>query len=150
MIQVCSQCGTRWNVRDRQRSWCPRCGGSLMAPSAPSSPQSQWGPSAQPPAPAQTSPTAQRTPPHLAPGYRWIALRPGPPPHQRRQRRPLGPTPHYRSIPSWGLHQQFDLEEQPQKTDGETDAGTVRLMLVAAMVVLGIAAFAHVIRYVLL
>ncbi|WP_448446109.1 DUF4328 domain-containing protein [Mycolicibacterium sp. XJ775] len=150
MIQVCSQCGTRWNVRDRQRSWCPRCGGSLMAPSAPSSPQSQWGPSAQPPSPAQTAPTAQRTPPHLAPGYRWIALRPGPPPHQRRQRRPLGPTPHYRSIPSWGLHQQFDLEEQPQKTDGETDAGTVRLMLVAAMVVLGIAAFAHVIRYVLL
>ncbi|WP_224187300.1 hypothetical protein, partial [Mycobacterium avium] len=25
MIQVCSQCGTRWNVRDRQREWCPRC-----------------------------------------------------------------------------------------------------------------------------
>ncbi|WP_238602279.1 hypothetical protein, partial [Mycobacterium avium] len=27
MIQVCSQCGTRWNVRDRQREWCPRCRG---------------------------------------------------------------------------------------------------------------------------
>lgn len=148
MIQVCSQCGTRWNVRDRQRSWCPRCGGSLLAPSASSAPQSQWGPTARPPAPS--SPTAERTPPHLAPGYRWIALRPGPPPHQRRQRRPLGPTPRYRAIPSWGLHQQFDLEEQPQKTDVETDAGNVRLMLVAAMVVLGIAAFAHVIRYVLL
>ncbi|MGB9304116.1 MAG: hypothetical protein WCB92_10690, partial [Mycobacterium sp.] len=32
MIQVCSQCGTRWNVRDRQRQWCPRCRGALMAP----------------------------------------------------------------------------------------------------------------------
>ncbi|HRD14262.1 MAG TPA: hypothetical protein PLI79_20625, partial [Mycobacterium sp.] len=32
MIQVCSQCGTRWNVRDRQRAWCPRCHGALMAP----------------------------------------------------------------------------------------------------------------------
>ena len=34
MIQVCSRCGTRWNVRDRQRVWCPRCNGTLLAPSA--------------------------------------------------------------------------------------------------------------------
>lgn len=34
MIQVCSQCGTRWNVRDRQREWCPRCRGRLAAPSS--------------------------------------------------------------------------------------------------------------------
>ena len=33
MIQVCSRCGTRWNVRDRQRVWCPRCHGTLLAPS---------------------------------------------------------------------------------------------------------------------
>ncbi|MGC2677525.1 MAG: hypothetical protein WA415_16275, partial [Mycobacterium sp.] len=33
MIQVCSQCGTRWNVRERQRVWCPRCNGTLLAPS---------------------------------------------------------------------------------------------------------------------
>ena len=32
VIQVCSQCGTRWNVRDRQRTWCPRCHGTLLAP----------------------------------------------------------------------------------------------------------------------
>ncbi|MFZ1179582.1 MAG: hypothetical protein WAO15_25690, partial [Mycobacterium sp.] len=32
MIQVCSQCGTRWNVRERRREWCPRCRGALMAP----------------------------------------------------------------------------------------------------------------------
>lgn len=121
----------------------------MLAPSA-SSPQSPWGPAAQSPAsPASQSPTAPRTP-QLAPGYRWIALRPGAPPHQRRQRRPLGPTPHYRTIPSWGLHQYFDAEDQPEKTADEAGVATVRLMLVAAMVVLGIAAFAHVIRYVLL
>ncbi|WKG03317.1 DUF4328 domain-containing protein [Mycolicibacterium sp. HK-90] len=144
MIQVCSQCGTRWNVRDRQRSWCPRCGGSLLAPSAP---QPQWGPAPRPAA----SPTGQHTPPQLAPGYRWIAVRPGAPPHQGRRRRVLGPTPRYRVIPSWGLHQYFDPDAQEQKPpQGETEAGTARLMLVAAMVVLGVAAFAHVIRYVLL
>ncbi len=53
-------------------------------------------------------------------------------------------------IPSWGLHQQFDVDDQPQQTVDESGAGTVRLMLVAAMVVLGVAAFAHVIRYGLL
>ncbi|CRZ17517.1 transmembrane protein [Mycolicibacterium neworleansense] len=53
-------------------------------------------------------------------------------------------------IPSWGLHQYFDVDEQPEKTADESGVGTVRLMLVAAMVVLGVAAFAHVIRYVLL
>lgn len=151
MIQVCSQCGTRWNVRDRQRSWCPRCGGSLLAPSAPSSPQSQWRPPAQPSASSAQapSPTAKRTP-QLSPGYRWIALRPGAPPRQRRGRRALGPTPRYRTIPSWGLHQYFDVDEQPEKPADESGVGTVRLMLVAAMVVLGVAAFAHVVRYALL
>ncbi|MXI82092.1 hypothetical protein GR254_24705 [Mycobacterium tuberculosis] len=34
MIQVCSQCGTGWNVRERQRVWCPRCRGMLLAPLA--------------------------------------------------------------------------------------------------------------------
>ncbi|MGA9679052.1 MAG: hypothetical protein WBR28_28605, partial [Mycobacterium sp.] len=44
MIQVCSQCGTRWNVRDRRREWCPRCRGALMAPlaDAPPPPDPRW------------------------------------------------------------------------------------------------------------
>ncbi len=147
MIQVCSQCGTRWNVRDRQRSWCPRCGGSLLAPSAP---PSQWGP-ARSPSPQVPSASPQNAPPRLAPGYRWIAVRPGAPPPQRRRRGPLSPTPRYRAIPSWGLHQHFDVDGGPEVAESdESGVGTVRLMLVAAMVVLGIAAFAHVIRYVLL
>lgn len=120
----------------------------MLAPSAPSSPQAQWGPPAQPSTTSAQAP-GQR-PPQLAPGYRWVALRPGAPPYQRRQRRSLGPTPHYRVIPSWGLHQHFDVDEQPQKTADESNVGAVRLMLVAAMVVLGVAAFAHVVRYVLL
>jgi len=49
MIQVCSQCGTRWNVRDRRRVWCPRCNGTLLAPSGPES-GAEW--SARPSAPA--------------------------------------------------------------------------------------------------
>ncbi|MBU9767194.1 DUF4328 domain-containing protein [Mycobacterium sp. TNTM28] len=149
MIQVCSQCGTRWNVRDRQRSWCPRCGGSLLAPSAP---HSQWGPARpSPSSPAQPSAPASRTTPQLAPGYRWIAVRPGPPPQQRRRRGPLGPTPRYRVIPSWGLHQQFEPSEPAADAAGApSGVSAVRTMLVVAMVALGVAAFAHVIRYVLL
>ncbi|MEQ0574961.1 hypothetical protein ABLN97_11470, partial [Mycobacterium tuberculosis] len=31
MIQVCSQCGTGWNVRERQPVWFPRWRGMLLA-----------------------------------------------------------------------------------------------------------------------
>ncbi|OMC01785.1 hypothetical protein A5733_26300 [Mycobacterium sp. NS-7484] len=147
MIQVCSQCGTRWNVRDRQRSWCPRCGGSLLAPSAP---QPQWAPAAGPATATPRPPSAPGPAPRLAPGYRWIAVRPGAPPHQRRPRRSLGPTPHYRVIPSWGLEQHFDVDDHTRDAHDDSRVGTARLMLVGAMVVLGVAAFAHLVRYVLL
>jgi len=70
MIQVCSNCGTRWNVRDRRRVWCPRCNGTLLAPSGPD-PAPEWKPTAVP----------GRTPPKVPPGYRWIAVRPGAAPH---------------------------------------------------------------------
>lgn len=143
MIQVCSQCATRWNVRDRQRSWCPRCGGTLLAPSAPPQPQPQWA--STPAAPGG------RTPPRLAPGYRWIAVRPGPPPATRRKNQAPGPTPRYRSIPSWGLYQYFDTAEPDQDDERRGPApGLVRVMLVIAMAAVGVAAFAHVIRYALL
>ena len=137
MIQVCSQCGTRWNVRDRQRSWCPRCGGTLLAPST----EQQWAADAG----------SRATPPRLAPGYRWIAVRPGAPPPTRRQRRPLGPTPRYRTIPSWGLQQQFEVadHETVAKRRGP-GPDTVRLVLILAMIALGIAAFTHIVRYALL
>lgn len=142
MIQVCSQCGTRWNVRDRQRSWCPRCGGGLLAPSAPESP---WA--GQPHQPQQP----QRPPARLAPGYRWIAVRPGAPPPSRPQRRPPGPTPHYQTVPRWGLHQDFGVAEYEQQTARSGPAAhTVRLVMVLAMIALGGAAFAHLVRYVLL
>ena len=72
MIQVCSQCGTRWNVRDRQRAWCPRCQGTLLAPSG-SRRSAEWGPR-QGQAP-RAGPATRR--PRLPSGYRWIAVRPG-------------------------------------------------------------------------
>jgi hypothetical protein len=147
MIQVCSQCGTRWNVRDRQRVWCPRCHGTLLAPSSPL-PGSEWSarPSASP-----LGPSAQRTPPRLPPGYRWIAVRPGMAPPPRRRRRPLGPTPRYAVIPRWGLTEHLETaepEEEAPRVGPSTAA--VRATLIATMVVLGVAALVHLVRYALL
>ncbi|VEG58401.1 putative conserved membrane protein [Mycolicibacterium aurum] len=146
MIQVCSQCGTRWNVRDRQRVWCPRCSGTLLAPSGNTAGQG-W-------APAQAQPPAQaggRRPGQVLPsGYRWVAVRPGAPPQPRRVRRELGPTPRYQSIPRWGLSEHFapPAEKPVERRGPSVDA--VRLTLTATMAVLGAAAFVHVVRYILL
>jgi Domain of unknown function (DUF4328) len=140
MIQVCSACGTRWNVRDRRRVWCPRCHGALLAPSGPP-PGAEWTPTAG----------GGRTPPRLPPGYRWIAVRPGAAPPQRRRRRPLGPTPRYPFIPRWGLVDRFDVPEPDaaEPRNGPSLA-MVRATLLATMVVLGVAAVVHVARYALL
>jgi hypothetical protein len=147
MIQVCSACGTRWNVRDRRRVWCPRCNGTLLPPSGPPV-GAEW--SARPSASA-LAPSAQRTPPRLPPGYRWIAVRPGMAPPQRMRRRPLGPTPRYAVIPRWGLIDHFDISEQPQAGPRSGPSPTmVRTTLVTTMAVLGMAALVHVLRYVLL
>ena len=165
MIQVCSACGTRWNVRDKQRVWCPRCHGSLMAPSTearggPNAADAGWGrpgdPSsparAQVPAPAAARSTGQRTPVRLPPGYRWIAVRPGSAPTPHRIRRPLGPTPRYEGVPRWGLWDQIDPSVGPPSATvrGGPSARAVRLTLYTAGAVLGAAAFVHLLRYVLL
>nr|ABP43621.1 conserved hypothetical protein [Mycolicibacterium gilvum PYR-GCK] len=134
MIQVCSQCGTRWNVRDRQRVWCPRCRGTLLAPSGPA-PAQGWDqrPAARPPA-----------------GYRWVAVRPGAPPRPRRVRRELGPTPRYQSIPRWGLVEHFDAPAEQTAERTGPSANAVRALLLVTMAALGAAAFVHVVRYILL
>jgi hypothetical protein len=143
MIQVCSQCGTRWNVRDKQRSWCPRCNGTLMAPSEPAAPPAPgpnpgWGP-------------ASRSVPRLPPGYRWIAVRPGPPPPPRRRRRPLGPTPRYLAIPRWGLADRVDPDAGPGRAPGTAPpADRVRTAFFVTGVALVAAALVHVLRYLLL
>lgn len=149
MIQVCSRCGTRWNVRDRQREWCPRCQGALLPPSLTTEPGPSvwsapgiWGRAAAP----------TRSVPRLPPGYRWIAVRPGAAPPPRRRRRPLGPTPRYAVMPRWGLI-------DPAMTAGEIRAAaprqgpspwSVRATLVATIAILGVAALLHLVRYVLL
>jgi hypothetical protein len=159
VIQVCSRCGTRWNVRDRQRSWCPRCQGALLAPSAESS---AVAPGASPVAAKPTDQgwgqrpttgTAGGQPPRLPPGYRWIAVRPGAAPPPRQGPRPLGPTPRYSVIPRWGLTDHFDgpqdATDAPEERDGPS-AATVRKTLVGTAIVVGAAVFVHLIRYVLL
>ena len=155
MIQVCSRCGTRWNVRDRQRVWCPRCNGSLLAPSVtapPAQPPSQW--SAPPTAPA-VRPTGngdQKSPPRIPAGYRWIAVRPGAAPPPRRRPRNFGPTPRYSVIPRWGLIERFDPAQYEQQVEPRRgpSIGALRATLVATVAVLGIAALVHIARYALL
>ncbi|MDT5066919.1 MAG: hypothetical protein QOK02_3074 [Mycobacterium sp.] len=150
MIQVCSRCGTRWNVRDRQRDWCPRCQGTLLAPTA-DAPDQRWG--QRPSAPAVQSDS--RTQPRLPQGYRWIAVRPGAAPPPRRVRRPLGPTPRYADTPRWGLTDQFDGQYGSATAPAvEARSGPslamVRGTLVVTMVLLGFAALVHIVRYALL
>lgn len=148
MIQVCSQCGTRWNVRDRRRTWCPRCNGSLMAPSVPppDAANAQW--SARPTGPAVAGVPGPR--PQLPPGYRWVAVRPGAPPHPRRPKRALGPTPRYMTIPRWGLVDQIAPVDQQEAPRRGPSSGMVRGTLWLTMAVLGAAALIHLVRYVLL
>ncbi len=140
MIQVCSQCGTRWNVRDRQRVWCPRCRGTLLAPSS-ETPEAdpRWS-------------AGSRTPPRLPAGYRWIAVRPGPPPPPRRRRRPLGPTPRYAVIPRWGLQDRIESAGAGQRSRVRQapPAGRVHAALFATVLTLGVAALVHLVRYLLL
>jgi hypothetical protein len=150
VIQVCSRCGTRWNVRDRKREWCPRCQGTLLAPTA-DAPDQRWA--ERPTASALQS--GQRTPPRLPQGYRWIAVRPGAAPPPRRVRLPLGPTPRYAVTPRWGLTDQFDDRYGPAESQAvEVRAGPsvamVRGTLLVTVVILGIAAVVHIARYALL
>lgn len=144
MIQVCSTCGTRWNVRDRRRDWCPRCNGALLAPSGPD-PVAGLG---TPPSARTGRPPSGRA---LPAGYRWIAVRPGAAPPPRRGRRPLGPTPRYAFIPRWGLVDHFDQTDQQQlEARSGPSARMVRATLIATMAVLAAAAFIHLVRYALL
>src|SRR6478735_5514379 len=151
MIQVCSRCGTRWNVRDRQRVWCPRCNGTLLAPSvtapAAAAPLDQrWAPQ------QSAMPQSQRPAPKLPAGYRWIAVRPGSGPPPRRGPRSLGPTPRYATIPRWGLQDHYEYVEQPQEavpTSGPS-VRMVRAILLVTMIAFALAALAHVVRYALL
>ena len=147
MIQVCSRCGTRWNVRDRQRVWCPRCSGTLLAPSA-APPPSEWSAPTAPP----MRPSGQNGPPRLPAGFRWIAVRPGAAPPARRRPRNLGPTPRYAVIPRWGLVERFDTADVGQQAAPRRGPSltALRATLVATIAVLGIAALVHIVRYALL
>ena len=144
MIQVCSGCGTRWNVRDKQRMWCPRCQAALLAPSpeqAGSDPR--WG--------GSPAAVASRANPQLPRGYRWIAVRPGSGPTQRRRPRVLSPTPRYPANPGWGLNDYRGPITQAQPTiPAGPSNGLVGSALRATAIVLGVAAAVHAVRYVLL
>lgn len=144
MIQVCSVCGTRWNVRDKQRQWCPRCQGALLPPAQ----NVQAGP---PGSGWHRPPDAAAAPQRVPPGYRWIAVRPGAAPTPHRQRRQLGPTPRYQVIPRWGLFDQIaPVSATEPATRGGPSATFVRLTLYAGAALMIAAAVIHAIRYLLL
>jgi branched-subunit amino acid transport protein len=152
VIQVCSQCGTRWNVRERRREWCPRCRGALLAPTADApAADPRWSTHGSQQSTAG-SPVAQRTPPPLPPGFRWIAVRPGAAPPARPGRRPLGPTPRYPVIPRWTLTDRVEQTPAAAETSTRTgpSAAAVRLALFVSVLVLAGAALVYVARYVLL
>jgi glucan phosphoethanolaminetransferase (alkaline phosphatase superfamily) len=78
-------------------------------------------------------------------------VRPGAAPPARRRTRPLGPTPRYAVIPRWGLVDHFEAPEQHAAAPRSGPSlGAVRATLIATMVVLGVAALVHVVRYALL
>lgn len=145
MIQVCSRCGTRWNVRDRQREWCPRCQGSLLPPSADVQPDWAARPS------HVTQPGAMRSSQRLPAGYRWIAVRPGAPPQTRRRRPPLGPTPRYATIPRWGLQDQIELAGPGHAAEPpRASSRMVRVTLLITLIAFAFAVVVHIARYALL
>lgn len=144
---MCSRCGTRWNVRDSQRVWCPRCNGPLLAPTASPPPYAASGHVGGPVPRDQPRATAR-----LPAGFRWIAVRPGPPPPPRVRRRVLGPTPRYRSVPRWGLVDQRApvAAAAPQAPRRSPSIVAVRATLLAASAIFVLAALAHILRYLLL
>ena len=150
MIQVCSRCGTRWNVRDRKRDWCPRCQGALLAPSEEPQASQGWGVTRPTDAArAGTSRPAQRLPA----GYRWIAVRPGAPPPPRRAAPPLGPTPRYSVIPRWSLRDHVDPAVSAPSVDDAPKAASARLVrvtLLTTLALFGCAALAQLANYALL
>lgn len=90
----------------------------------------------------------QRTPP----GFRWIAVRPGAAPPNRRRQRHHVPTPRYAVMPRWGLADRVDQDStwiQAPLKPGPSSA-KVRTTLFVAVLVFTLAALVYVVRYVLL
>ncbi len=79
-------------------------------------------------------------------------MRPGAAPGPPRRPRHQGPTPRYAFIPRWGLLDPATQVRPPEAVPARSGPGpaTVRRTLTATAVVLGVAALAHLLRYVLL
>ncbi len=126
--------------------WCPRCQAPLLAPSA-AQPAAQQ-PTGVPGQPARSQAGAPRPPA----GFRWIAVRPGPPPPPRHHRRPLGPTPRYASTPRWGLidHIAPPIGAADRTATRAASPATARAVLIGTGIVFALAAGVHIVRYLLL
>ncbi|CAJ1505865.1 DUF4328 domain-containing protein [[Mycobacterium] kokjensenii] len=143
-------------MRDRQRAWCPHCNGALWAPLTPEQEAELQRSASGPPAAGPAAPPAAGGPPpaqpRSGPGYRWIAVRPGPPPPQPPPQRPPGPTPRYATIPRWTLMGAPAPAAAPAKSAGPVapEPRTMERALGGAIAALGIAALVHALIYALM
>lgn len=153
MIQVCSRCGTRWNVRANSsavgvRAATDRCWHR---------PPRRWV--RRPPDRARPVPDRPAGRPPASAGRSVRRDSDGsrcgraPPPAPRRRRRPLGPTPRYQTIPRWGWSTRTGpaaaaATDSPAGRSASPTA--VRVTMLVTSGVLAVAALAHVLRYVLL
>ncbi|WP_206491233.1 DUF4328 domain-containing protein [Rhodococcus sp. KRD162] len=130
-FQVCARCSTRWAVGARPGTWCPRCHGVLL------------------------SPVSTRAPAQDRRNFRWVARPAEGNPRAARAPRTASPTPtptpHYDTMPTWGLR------DTPRDTMADRRVGRIErygasaqsLVLVTALL-LGLAAIAEVFRYAIL
>ena len=92
------------------------------------------------PARQHRSGAPRRRSPHVChAGYRWIAVRPGAAPAQRRRRRRVGPDPALRDHPALGsrrLHG-FGAARRSRRFRAGPSAGLVRFALTVAAIVFG-------------
>ncbi|MGB3707800.1 DUF4328 domain-containing protein [Gordonia sp. (in: high G+C Gram-positive bacteria)] len=145
MLDVCPSCRIQAPHRPG-RAACPRCGGPLQV-------VDQAGralaPTAVPPHRGQPhQQQARRLAPR--PNLRWIADRPAearPSPRPARKTAAL-PTPSYRTVPRWGLSDSVPAAaEGPQSPTTEPKAALTRAFALTTYM-LGGAAVAHLIRYI--
>ncbi|MGL4305798.1 MAG: DUF4328 domain-containing protein [Mycobacteriaceae bacterium] len=119
MIQVCARCATRWSVGERIEQWCPRCQGVLLQPE-----ESEirgkvgvaYGTGSDEQLVVPKTQGQSLYPPRRA--FHWVAKSAYsiPKNHVAQTRSKLASdTPHYSSIPRWGLKDRLDTAALTRK-----------------------------------
>ncbi|MBJ8346323.1 DUF4328 domain-containing protein [Antrihabitans sp. YC2-6] len=120
-IQVCGQCGVRWQVPRPPAQRCPKCHGALLPP--------------------YTVDPPRRT-------FRWVARKPsrgdG---HVLQPPQAATPTPRYTETPRWGLHDPAPVPTPVRQEGISTLARLAAPTLAATAIMFGLASIAEIARY---